>query len=84
MPVVLLVRGLLILPFLLGANGSGSYRNVLYTVGMVVSIAQAVNAMGVNTLQGVWYELFRHPAVRALGQDAVIATIGGSIYEQFR
>lgn len=81
MPIVLLVRALLIIPLLLGGEANTTYRNTIYSAGVVLTISQALNSLGVsyNTLQKILDALFEHPAVGALAQDAVVASIGSSI-----
>lgn len=82
MPVVLLVRALLLVPFLLGSSASTFYRRTIYTAGIVVTVAQAYNSgtHAANSWQEIIDALFGHPAVRALAQDAVIAACGGIMY----
>lgn len=86
MPVVLLVRALLIVPLLLGEEANSTYRNTTYSAGVVLTISQALSSLGVsyNSPQEIWDALFDHPAVRALAQDAVIATIGSSMKSMYR
>lgn len=82
MPAVLLVRAMLVMPFLLGQAFSPPYRRTIYIAGIGVVAAQAFTSLRnhAHPMQELWEAFTGHPAVRALAQDAVIAICGSAIY----